>query len=65
MTLRLRKPVHAGLERARQSGVRIGRRRRIFDRGHVLELRRQGLSFRQIAPELRLGEGTFTDGRGC
>jgi hypothetical protein len=30
-----------------------------------LELRQQGLSFRQIAPELRLGEGTFTDGRGC
>lgn len=56
--LRVSERVHAGLERARQSGIRIGRPRRIFDRSHVVELRGQGLSFRQIARKLSLGEGT-------
>ncbi len=56
--LRVSERVHAGLERARQSGIRIGLPRRIFDRSQVLELRGQGLSFRQIARKLSLGEGT-------
>ncbi len=43
----------AGLEHARihgtKSGLPIGRPKRVFDRARVLELRRQGLSWRHIA----------------
>ncbi len=56
--LRVSERVQAGLQRARQSGIRIGRPRRILDRSHVVELRWQGLSFRQIVRKLSLGEGT-------
>lgn len=36
----------------------VGRPKRVFDRQMVAELRTQGLSYRQIASRLKLGEGT-------
>ena len=36
----------------------VGTPRRVFDRQTVAELRSQGLSYRQIASRLKLGEGT-------
>jgi len=58
----IRERVLAGLDYAKRNGTKsgrpIGRPRRVFDRQQVVELRRQGLSFRQISDKLRLGEGT-------
>ncbi len=56
--LRVTERVHAGLQRARQNGTTIGRPRRIFDHNQVVKLRQRGLSFRQIARKMSLGEGT-------
>jgi putative DNA-invertase from lambdoid prophage Rac len=36
----------------------VGRPKRIFARQEVLELRKRGLSYRQIARRLGIGEGT-------
>jgi putative DNA-invertase from lambdoid prophage Rac len=36
----------------------VGRPRRIFDRQQVFQLRARGLSYRQIAKHLKIGEGT-------
>jgi len=36
----------------------IGRPKRVMDRRNVLELRAKGLSYRQIASSLGIGEGT-------
>jgi len=51
--VRISERVRAGLTRARQYGTRsgrsIGRPRSMFNRDRVLELRRQGLSWRKIA----------------
>jgi len=58
----IRERVIAGLEHAKQKGTKsgraIGRPFKIFDRNQVVELRRAGLSLRQIAKELAIGEGT-------
>jgi DNA invertase Pin-like site-specific DNA recombinase len=52
----------AGLEYARQHGTKsgkpIGRPKVVFRRDQVLQLRAEGLSGREIARRLRIGEGT-------
>jgi Site-specific recombinases, DNA invertase Pin homologs len=54
--------IAAGMRAARARGTRsgrsIGRPRRIFDRGAVLRLREEGVSFEKIAAELGIGVGT-------
>lgn len=50
--------VRAGQARARAAGKKIGRPRAIFRRDVICDLRRQGLSWRQIAHRLGVGVGT-------
>jgi putative DNA-invertase from lambdoid prophage Rac len=50
--------IKAGLVRARASGKRIGRRPAIFRRDEVPILRKQGLSWRQIASKLGTSIGS-------
>ena len=58
----IRERVVAGLQHARAAGTKsgraIGRPRVIFARDQVIELRRNGLSLRQIARECGVSEGT-------
>ena len=58
----IRERVVAGLDYARERGTRsgkpIGRPKAVFHRDQVAELRRQGLSWRQTARKLGVGEGT-------
>jgi DNA invertase Pin-like site-specific DNA recombinase len=58
----IRERVIAGIENARRKGTKsgrgIGRPRAIFDRYQVEQLRKEGLSLRQIAARLAIGEGT-------
>jgi DNA invertase Pin-like site-specific DNA recombinase len=54
----IRERVASGVANARRQGKRLGRPRRVFDRGRALELRQQGLSFPKIAQELGVGLGT-------
>ncbi len=56
----IRERVVAGLENAKQSGKRLGRPK-IHDGilEKAIELRKQGLSFRKIEKQLRVGEGTI------
>lgn len=56
--LRIQERVWAGLERVRREGKRLGRPRRVFDRLAVVELRRQGLSWREVARRLGISTGT-------
>ena len=51
--------VKAGLEAAKKRGVKLGAPAKINDQQHlrVLELRKEGLSFRNIAKELGLSYG--------
>ena len=50
-----------GKEVHRKSGkdLAVGRPKRIFARQRVLELRARGLSYRQIARQMEIGEGTL------
>ena len=65
--VRIAERVRAGLTRARQYGTRsgrsIGRPRAVFHRDRVLELRRQGLSWRKIAKII--GVSPTTVRRAC
>ncbi|MBM3745848.1 MAG: recombinase family protein, partial [Acidobacteria bacterium] len=58
----IRERVVAGLDYARRHGTKtgnaIGRPRRVFDRQEVVELRRQGLSWPEIARRTGAGVGT-------
>jgi DNA invertase Pin-like site-specific DNA recombinase len=58
----IRERVVAGLRTAKAQGTKsgkpIGRPKRIFDRERLEELRREGLSYREIARRVGLGEGT-------
>ena len=70
----IRERAHAGLSRYREDydkgrvgkevqsrsgkNLPVGRPKRVFDRQAVLELRRQGLSWREIAKRLGVGKGT-------
>jgi DNA invertase Pin-like site-specific DNA recombinase len=56
--LRIQERVRAGLERARREGKRLGRPRRVFDRFEVIELRRRGASWREVARRLGISTGT-------
>lgn len=62
----IRERVVAGLEYARERGTRsgkaIGRPKAVFRRDQVAELRCQGLSWRQTARRLGVGEGTVRRG---
>lgn len=58
----IRERVLAGMEYARRNGTKsgkpFGRPKAVFRRDRVVELRRQGRSWRQIAKELDAGVGT-------
>jgi DNA invertase Pin-like site-specific DNA recombinase len=60
--VRISERVSAGLNRARAKGTRsgkpIGRPRAVFRRDHALDLRRKGLSWREIARKLGVGMTT-------
>ena len=64
---RISERVRAGLDRAKKKGTRsgnpIGRPRVIFRRDEALDLRKQGLSWREISR--RLGVGSTTVRRAC
>ncbi|MDA2913120.1 recombinase family protein, partial [Acidobacteriia bacterium AH_259_A11_L15] len=47
--------VRAGLRNARAKGKRLGRPRRVVDASRIASLRAQGLSWRAISKELRVG----------
>ena len=57
-----RERVKAGIEHARRVGTKTGRphggQKKIFRRDQVLELHDQGLSYREIGRELKIGLGT-------
>ena len=65
--LRISERVKAGLRRAREKGTRsgqpVGRPKVVFRRDQALELRASGLSWRQIASQLRVGSTTVR--RAC
>lgn len=42
----------------RREGKRLGRPRRVFDRMQVIELRRRGASWREVARTLGISTGT-------
>jgi DNA invertase Pin-like site-specific DNA recombinase len=45
--------INAGIARARASGVRLGRPRKLVDRARLAQLRKQGKSIREIAVKLK------------
>jgi DNA invertase Pin-like site-specific DNA recombinase len=59
----IRERVQAGLDYARQNGTKsgraIGRPKAVFNRGAVADLRKSGLSLRQIARKLGVSEKTI------
>ena len=54
----IRERVVAGLRKAKASGKRIGRPRAILNRFRIEQLRREGLSWREIAQEMDLPKST-------
>jgi DNA invertase Pin-like site-specific DNA recombinase len=54
----IRERVRSGLAAARARGKQLGRPRRVVDAKKIAALRAQGLSWRKIAAELRVGVGT-------
>lgn len=54
----IRERVKAGMQAAAHQGKRCGRPKAIFDRTQALKLRRKGMSFQQIAMQLKVGKGT-------
>ena len=56
----IKERVAAGIKAAKKAGKVLGRPKRIFDRSEVHELRRQGLSIRDISKRLDVGMGTVT-----
>jgi DNA invertase Pin-like site-specific DNA recombinase len=50
--------IHAGLSRARAEGKKLGRKRIVFDRQKVYDLRDQGQSISAICGNLGLSRGT-------
>lgn len=51
--------VHAGLERARAEGIRLGRPRREFDAEKALEMKRDGRSWSEISASLQVSRATL------
>lgn len=54
----IRERVRAGLRNAQAKGKRLGKPPIVPDRGRIVDLRRQGLSWAAIAAEMGIGEGT-------
>lgn len=54
----IRERVKAGLKAAVNRGVKLGRKRKIFDRNRVIQLHLQGKNYRQIAEALKISIGT-------
>jgi DNA invertase Pin-like site-specific DNA recombinase len=54
----IRERVTAGIRNAQAKGKKLGRPKNAVDREHILELKAQGLSLRQIAAKLGVGYGT-------
>ncbi len=52
--LRISERVRAGLERARNEGKQLGRRRNVFDRAKAARLRAEGWSWSKVARQLRV-----------
>lgn len=50
--------IKSGIARAKASGVRLGRPRRVVDRRRIIELRKQGKSIRAIAAKLKTTRST-------
>ena len=50
--------IKSGIARAKAAGVRLGRPRRVVDRGKILELRKEGKSIRAIAAKLKTTRAT-------
>ena len=67
--IRISERTRAGLDRAREKGTRsgqsIGRPRLVFRRDQVVELRKEGLSWRQIACRLKTCTGTHGGTKGA
>ena len=57
----IRERVTAGVRAARAKGTQLGRPRRVFRRDEALRMRHAGLSWRQIAAELRVPVTTVVE----
>ncbi len=57
----IRERIHAGLNRARSQGKKLGPPLKIFDRGRAIELRKAGKSFRVIAREFGVSKDTIVN----
>lgn len=55
----IKERVRSGIERARKQGTHLGRPKRVLDTIRLAELRRQGLTYRQIGQELEVGAATI------
>lgn len=55
----IRERVLAGLRRARQRGVKLGRPRKGFDVNRALQLKRDGCSWAQLAGTLKVSSATL------
>jgi len=56
----LRERVRDGINRARQQGVKFGRPRKEIDEKYAWDLRKQGLSLREISKELKVSTGKLS-----
>jgi len=54
----IRERVRAGVRNAKRNGKQLGRKRVVFDRSRVQELRDGGATMREIAATLKIGRGT-------
>jgi DNA invertase Pin-like site-specific DNA recombinase len=54
----IRERVTAGVRNAKRKGVRLGRRRVVFDRSRAMEMHEAGASIKNIATTLGIGVGT-------
>ena len=54
----IRERVTAGVRNAKRKGVRLGRKRVVFDRGKAIAMRDAGASIKTIAATLGIGVGT-------
>jgi DNA invertase Pin-like site-specific DNA recombinase len=53
--------VTAGIRNARAKGKRLGRPRQYVDHDRIRDMRRSGMSLRQIASILKVGYGTIRE----
>ena len=55
----IRERVCAGVRNAKRKGVRLGRKRVVFDRSRATRMHEGGASVREIASALQVGKGTI------